>query len=104
MTSTQERLEEIRAEAVGLLHESHVAQLKALNELLAENACAVLQEDSKTNGPMSTPKNLVTALHIRQAWQWGPPGARIELTLSRTAGTLSQRARRAIEFFRRRLT
>jgi hypothetical protein len=102
--SAQERIEEIRADAIDLLNQSHAAQLESLNKFLEEHACRVLIEDSKLEGPFTTPKNIVTALHIRQAWQWGPTGCRIELTLSRSASTLSQRARRVIELFRGRLS
>jgi hypothetical protein len=101
MTERQARLQQIREDALELLDRSREEQLRQLDILLERNGDTILNNDSE--GPMAMPKNIVVALHLYQAWQWGPSGCRIQISTSSSASNISKRARSFIEVIRRYL-
>jgi hypothetical protein len=100
MNEKQERLQEIRKDAIELIQMSVKNQVEQLDELLKTHGEAIYAEDKGYKGPMATPKNIVVAMMIREAWQWGPPGCRIQISTSNSALPSSKWARGVINRIR----
>lgn len=100
----EQKLDEVRLMVVQLIDSSTKAQLANLEKLIEEQP-ALLDElrNQREMGDWALPKVIASALHIKEAWSWGPPGARIQLSLSHSAGCASKAGRKAIETLRRLL-
>lgn len=100
MNANEERLMEIRKDAIELIEKSAKNQLEQLDTLIEQHGKTLLEGDAASGGPMAMPKNIVTAMMIREAWQWGPAGCRIQISTSSGAGVVSKRARSFIDRIR----
>ena len=101
----EQHLEEVRLMVVQLIDSSAKSQLANLEKLLQEQPALLddMRNQPGCGDPWTLPKVLAAALHIREAWTWGPPGARIQMSLSHSAGRGSKLAKKAIETLRRLL-
>ena len=101
----EQKLEEVRLMVVQLIDSSVKAQVANLEKLIDEQPALLdeLRNQPGCTDPWTLPKVLAAALHIREAWAWGPPGARIQMSLSHSAGRASKLAKKAIETLRRLL-
>lgn len=94
---TPERKEEALKDLKDMLDSSVKTILKDAALLMQERETYISEQDLKAGGPMVTPKDLLVALLLREAWQWGPVGSQVEIKVSR--GSISH-AKRSIQNIR----
>jgi len=96
----EERLQEIRRDAVECIQASALKQIETLDAMLKEHGPSLLRYDEATSGPMVMPKNIVTALMLREAWQWSPTGCRVQISTSHSAPPSTKKGRSVIDIIR----